>query len=268
MLIIYSKKNIASKNIAENIADRLGVELTDEIEFRKHRLVAVSIERMIDLPEIWTRKDRILVLSPHRSKTGIPTLTTHTPGNWGNAGLGGEPNTLNIAQPNLMRKLIRNIEKYRKQYGLEKYSTTYEVDHHGPTIENPITFVEIGSTEKQWADKKAGEVIARAVLDSLGDEHETQDNYFAIGGGHYSEKFTRRVLDPKKYRLKEFSIGHILPNHNIEELENMFQQAIEKSTEKINGVIIDKKSTKAKKLLKNSEVVQRIEEKNLKLIYT
>ena len=47
---------------------------------------------------------------------------------------------------------------FLKQNLTEEYSVTLEVTHHGPLIEIPCCFIELGSQEKQWNDKEAAKI--------------------------------------------------------------------------------------------------------------
>ncbi len=218
-LILYSSKNIASKNIADHFNGK-------KIDNPKHILDVVN--------GINIKNRFIIVFSTHRSKSNFKCLTVHIPGNYSNNEMGGEKETLNIAYCSMMRNILGNIKELNKKYNL-KYNVTYEVDHHGPTIDQPIMFVEIGSTEEEWKNPLAGKIIAEAVEKAL-DEREEYDCFFGVGGGHYASRLTR-------FSLKEnFALGHILPNYQIPNIkEDVFKQAIFKNVEILDGILIDKK---------------------------
>lgn len=177
-----------------------------------------------------------IVLSPHKSESNAKSLTVHTPGNWDKALFGGKPRTLSFSSASVNLSLLFYVFQISKKIGLE-YSVSYEVDHHGPTSNTPIVFVEIGSTEKEWKDKLAAECIAQAIIKTI-DEPLSCENFFGIGNGHYAPFFTRLSLE------KNFGFAHLLPKYHINTLEkDTFSQAISKSVEEVKAVIVEKKGT-------------------------
>jgi D-aminoacyl-tRNA deacylase len=126
--------------------------------------------------------DLFIVLSRHSSKSGEPTLTVHTTGNWGDALYGGQARTLSVAPAQHMLPAL----KYMAEHKLEGFSVSYEVTHHGPTLNTPIMFVEVGSTEEQWKREDAAAVVAEAALRAI--EPENVETAIGIGGGHYAPR--------------------------------------------------------------------------------
>ena len=49
-----------------------------------------------------------------------------------------------------------------------RYQITHEATHHGPFVEIPACFVEIGSTEVDWPDPIAGTIWADVLVNNLG----------------------------------------------------------------------------------------------------
>ena len=135
--------------------------------------------------------DLTLVLSTHRSKVPGRCLTAHVPGNWNEAGMGGEPRTLNIVDARTLKILIQALAREGARIG---WDVSLEADHHGPTCSRPILFVEIGNSEAEWENKDAIEAVANAVIETVKIK-TTQDSrlktVFAIGGGHYPKTFTK-----------------------------------------------------------------------------
>lgn len=194
---------------------------------------------VLDVPTNY-KTDCIIVLSSHKSVKPRPMLTVHHPGNWGSADYGGESRTLNSAYGSLMKEIFIGMKKYAEKEGLE-WEITIEADHHGPTGKVPIIFAEIGSSEKEWKNKKAAKVVALAVRDVLEKKVE-YPCFFAVGGGHYQDKICRILEDT------EWCVGHILPKYRIKDLdEEMFKQAVEKNTEKIEKVMVDKECNRWQK---------------------
>ncbi len=217
MKIIYSSKNIASLNIA-NALDELGIPVIDS-----------DADRITEVP---CYGQDILVLSTHKSKIKEKIFTVHTTGNWNTAELGGKERTLSYADGSLVKKLLCQLEKNNLGW-----KVSLEADHHGPTCDHAVTFIEIGSTLEEWGDKDASQEVAKAIVNVL-DDVEEYDCYFGVGGGHYPKTFNNIVLSSSK------SIGHIAPKYVLDDLDyDMFVQAVEKNISEILGVKIIKKET-------------------------
>ncbi|MDD5022587.1 MAG: D-aminoacyl-tRNA deacylase [Candidatus ainarchaeum sp.] len=229
MDIMFTKVNEASYNIAKNIK-----KIDTSIKLNEF------FKDVLEVPTDF-ETDEIIVLSTHKSKNPKPMLTAHIPGNWGKAEYGGTDRTLNIADGNTLKKVIKRMDFWNKKLNLN-WPVFIESDHHGPNCKVPIIFVEIGSSENEWGNEKAGEVVARAVLDILKDKSRYEE-IFCIGGGHYSQKFTEIAVNGK------YAVGHILPKYMIKEFDReMFIQAINKNRNgKVNKILIDRECNKWQK---------------------
>jgi D-aminoacyl-tRNA deacylase len=147
--------------------------------------------------------DLVIFLSRHASVHPFPVLTVHVTGNTGNAELGGKPESFAPAAPAWMQTVLRNL-KARAPPG---YDACYEVTHHGPTeIRHPSFFVEIGSTEKEWCDVKAGLAVAESVL--LADPMQSIP-LIGFGGTHYARRQTEIAL------TTQGAFGHIAHSREI-----------------------------------------------------
>src|SRR5207245_1906124 len=88
------------------------------------------------------------------SKSGVPSLTAHTTGNFGGAELGGNPREIGRVNPDLLKNYLISLAKQGE--AVSGYQVTAEATHHGPTsLNRPVLFVEIGSEEKNWNDRDA-----------------------------------------------------------------------------------------------------------------
>ncbi len=243
--ILFSSKNLASRNIANQLIE-LGYSPKTEGEWEKNyiRLIDTNVDSILDVPtNIDT--DYIIVLSTHKSKHEQNAFTAHFPGNWSNADFGGQSRTLNIAHASKLKSVLQNIKKENNR---KEWEVTLEVDHHGPTCNLPIIFVEIGSTEKQWQDVEAAKVVASALEKAIRIEDKKFETVFAVGGGHYPKEFSKIELEDRK-----IAIGHIVPKYHLDSLdEDIFKQAIEKNVEKVKQILVLKESvnTRQKLLLK------------------
>jgi D-aminoacyl-tRNA deacylase len=235
MHVLFSSKNPASNNIARRLAE-MGFEEKGESEWmwNCHRMLDTKAESILDVPTDF-QTDWLLVLYTHRSEKKFPAFTVHIPGNWDKAEMGGSPRTLNIAYASRMKDLLRALSE-KNTLGL---SVNQEVDHHGPTCKLPIIFIEIGSSEEEWGNRKAAEIVAEAVMDSI-NEKKIYPSYIGAGGGHYAPFFTKLVLE------SEEAFGHILPKYQAANVgADTLRQAVEKNVEKVDALIYERKSFKA-----------------------
>ncbi|MGB9675056.1 MAG: D-aminoacyl-tRNA deacylase [Candidatus Nanoarchaeia archaeon] len=232
-LIAVSKSNIASQNIGSFLEPFEDVMLKF---FHQGVLEFDFLENFIPKPEL------LVIPSSHSSTAGKPMLSVHATGNWGEAKLGGKPRKLSIAPALWIARILQELADAAKENNL-KYEVGLEVTHHGPTIEIPVLFVEIGSSQKEWSDLEACGIIANCIKKVLkeGVNGMQKENIcFGFGGPHYAPNFTKRVLSGK------FVVGHICPKYHINNLdESLFIQAYEKTTPKPNFAVLDWKGLKA-----------------------
>lgn len=182
------------------------------------------------------RFDDVLFLSRHKAASGIHTLTIHPLGNYGKAEYGGRDGTLVPSSPHLMTSLLRRLKT--EAAGLP-FEVSFEVTHHGPYLETPTLFIEIGSDESMWSNKEAARAIASSILNF---EESTCPVAIGIGGGHYAPRFSEVVMS------KKVSFGHMVPNYFIEKADEQaavryIQMALDK-TRDAKSAYIHKKSMK------------------------
>jgi len=86
-------------------------------------------------------------------------------------------------------------------------------------------FIEIGSSEKQWPDKQAGEIIAKTIMSIIPKKPKHYKTAFGIGGLHHCPNFT------KVMEKSDLAFGHVCPKYMLEYLDKeMILQAIERNT--------------------------------------
>ena len=90
--------------------------------------------------------DNIIFLSRHKAASGRPSLTVHPIGNWGDAEYGGKKAEISGVAPEWMTGLLLKIKENR----ISGYDVCFEATHHGPFLETPTMFLEIGSSEAEW----------------------------------------------------------------------------------------------------------------------
>lgn len=187
--------------------------------------------------------DKIIVLSRHKSEAAIPTLTVHPVGNFGKAEFGGRDFDFAPAAPETMGACLRKIKALS---GEMDYKISLEVTHHGPYVETPIMFIEIGSEEKRWRDREAANVLAKTVLELREERYPV---VVGIGGGHYAPRFTDMLL------TKKLNFAHMIPEYAIPDL-NTETLARVLSRPKPDYIYIHEKGLKKSNLRKVEEMLR------------
>ena len=149
--------------------------------------------------------DEVIFLSRHKAASGIPTLTVHPIGNYGKAEYGGTEGHIVPNAGRTMTGLLRQMSARISR--LPEFKASFEVTHHGPIMSRPTCFIEIGSSENEWGNDGAGEIIAASIMDL---EVEADPLAIGIGGGHYAPRFTEVSLS------KRIAFGHMIPNYAME----------------------------------------------------
>lgn len=155
--------------------------------------------------------EAVWFLSRHRAESGHPSLTVHPIGNHRPvADLGGRPSTLAPAPARDMGALLRRLKARRDEAGLP-HSVTFEATHHGPGIGVPSLFVEIGSDDAWYGDRRTAQAMAAAVHDVLdGGGAIGGPVLVGAGGGHYVPRQTDLAL------AGEADFGHFLPAYAVD----------------------------------------------------
>ena len=214
-------------NASTNIRDRL-LETGDWIDtgrtFRGHAMHQRGYDMLVEVDgptihdealsaDIASRDwpvHAVWFLSRHRAASGQPSLTVHPIGNHAKADFGGQAATLSPAAPRDMGALLRRLRHHRDIVGLQ-HQVTFEATHHGPRMQQPSLFVEIGSDEAWYDDRRSAEVLAAAVTDVLDGEGSIDGPVLlGVGGGHYVPQQTDRAL------AGEADFGHFVPAYAID----------------------------------------------------
>ena len=177
--------------------------------------------------------DFFIFASTHRSEQHNKTLTVHPIGNWNKADLGGKEKTLCTSSALIQKIAFLKLCELAKD---TNYEVTLECTHHGPFLEKPCMFIEIGSSLGQWKDKNAAQIIAKTIQHLLKDNHQIKKQEIAIGlgGPHYSNTFNKILL------RTNIATSHICPKHMLPYLtEKILIEAIEKTQEKVDFILLD-----------------------------
>ncbi len=219
--------------------DRAGTNITTQLsQFGNFNFYLVDKEIIytenLDLDKI-NNYDFVIFASRHVSKENHKTLSVHAPGNFRKAEFGGEDGkvckTSALFQKQLFEKLEKNIEKFH----LKDYDLTLECTHHGPLINKPCVFVEIGSTEIEWKDRKAAFIVARSIAEMIEGFKENPYNEIAIGvgGKHYCQSFNQIQMK------SNVAISHIIPKYVFPLTEEMIKEAIAGTEEDVDMILLD-----------------------------
>jgi len=261
VLIIASNKDPASINIKKYLLTQSRWDeinsFCENIVYRHFKMKDIAIITLNDRKIMHENLDKevkeklglkpkqAIFISRHTSKTGKPTLTVHPIGNYGKAQFGGFDKTLSESSPRLMTCLLRILKKNAVQANLY-HQVCFEVTHHGPFISIPSLFVEVGSTEEEWKNKKPTYIVAKSVLELLNLYHYEKDLpknipvLIGVGGGHYAPRFTDVAFE------KQASFGHMIPTYQIKEgniTEAVIDQAI-KQTPNVSAGYFHRKALK------------------------
>ncbi|ASJ03524.1 D-tyrosyl-tRNA(Tyr) deacylase [Thermococcus profundus] len=253
-VIMTTKVDLASMNIKEKLIEHFGFEELGEafdgnpVFGRGGDVILTTNEEMIyydnlDLAieeQLGTQPKLIIFASRHSSKAKMPALTTHVTGNWGKAMYGGKDESLAVAHPYAMKLALLKLNELNDL----GWTVCYEATHHGPSeLDVPSLFIEIGSSEEEWVNDRAGEILAETIVYILRElDRGSSERKFVpalgIGGGHYAPKQTKRAIEG------DLAFGHILPKYAQPVDEAMLLKAIERTHGGIEAVYVDWKGTR------------------------
>jgi len=158
---------------------------------RQSRLIGLDDR----LAELGLQPEMAVFASRHEAKSGLPWLGGHFTGI-----LEDGVSMLSAAAPCGLRSFLHNI-------ALPGFAVSAEATHHGPVdMKTPCFFAEIGSTPKEWQDRRAGETIARAIL-AL--EIKERPVFLGFGGGHYVARQTQLMFEA------DVAFGHLFSNYQM-----------------------------------------------------
>ena len=116
---------------------------------------------------------------------------------------------------------------WTKRNDFSKFEITIEATHHGPTALNkPALFIEIGTTQKEWNDKKLCENVAKIIVEEVCKEPEKHKVAICFGGTHYPKKFNKELIEG------EFALGTVAPKHALDNLDSaLFSHILDRNKE-------------------------------------
>ncbi|CAL9064036.1 D-aminoacyl-tRNA deacylase-like isoform X2 [Musa acuminata AAA Group] len=188
--------------------------------------------------------DEVIFLSRHTAVSNRPALTVHPIGvphvregeplpQGGRPGWAGPPNPR-------IGPWLRLMKRIAQENGLiPEFEITLEATHHGPLVNTPTMFLEIGSTEEYWKRQDAAQAMALLLWEGLGVEggpsvgnwgRENQGNkvLLGLGGGHYVPRHMDIVWKDGVW------VGHLLSGYALP-MEDPNQQKEDKGEKGIGG---------------------------------
>ncbi len=177
----------------------------------------------------------VIFLSRHYAASGRPSLTLHVIGVPGELPHGekaefvGEKGVVVLPNPRFAAWYRLMCSASERHNLIPEFEMTIETTHHGPLLETPTMFIEIGSSESHWERRDAAEAWADVIGEAFGLEGDTPDPLVSgdwwsltrelkekqqvmigIGGGHYAPRHTD-VL-----RKTNCWAGHQIANYALE----------------------------------------------------
>ena len=238
-LVIASKKDIAGMNITTNLAQfrasplnsSFGEKPNFDFYFVEEEII---FTKNLNLEKI-NQYDFVIFVSRHQSEKKEKTLSIHAPGNFRGSEFGGEPGKVCKSSALFQKQLFEKLNEISTEYNLKKYKPTLECTHHGPLINKPCVFIEIGSTEVEWKDRKAGFIVAKTINETIKNFKDNPYNEIAIaiGGPHYCPNFNKIQLE------SNIAISHVISQYVFPLTEEMVKEALEKTQEEVDFVVLD-----------------------------
>ncbi|MDC0212566.1 D-aminoacyl-tRNA deacylase [Euryarchaeota archaeon] len=237
-LILSSTLDEASMNLARALSESSDWQNTEDFahgRVRRHAKMPVTILEIdelhihadnidrIHMDETGSMIDEVLVLSRHVSSTNTPAITLHAiglPGESppGEKGVSGGVNGYVVPPSPRFASLYRKMLEVARKNGLEEdFDLTMETTHHGPKLDTPTLYIEIGSTKSEWNRKDAALVWSSVICEVLGlnggssqgDWKGSGSVMVGFGGGHYAPRHKSVV------ELGNFWLGHVLANYSL-----------------------------------------------------
>jgi D-aminoacyl-tRNA deacylase len=238
--LVFSKVDIVSRGVWELFnrdgALRFRLSIGDyEIYDLKGHLAFLALNKDIvyldDLEDVINKLEvkpsELVFVSRHSMKNPRPMFTSHVTGNWGVAELGGKPNTVSLANPHTITAFYREFCRLRGDYGLDHFECHVEATHHGPTITTiPVTFIEQGSSEREWGIVKGWELLYYSINEFIdGRLTSNHEPAISIGDLHYLTMDNRLLSG-------EADVGHAIPKYVNPITEDMIIKAVNMMTDR------------------------------------
>lgn len=243
-LIVGSKEDDASLTMFRHFVEARGPEEVGDGLYADSSFVYMLVERRHIYCDNVDKDPRlsgeafkdVVFLSRHSSSAQIKSLTVHPTGNFGPADLGGRERTVSVSDPGYM---LPTLKELREAYSGNGYEITFEATHHGPYMETPNFYIEIGTTPEDWHRPEVLDAVLRAVESA----HQCSGPTFiggVGGGGHYMPKITEYAVE------NGIPVGHMVSKHSLAVTDRSgILEAIRKTPGCRGGILVDRKGVKS-----------------------
>jgi len=242
--VVFPYRFSASKNILNQLEK---LKIPRNVEIVRTEIESIYNENL----DKKIKADYFIFATRHQSKAGVKSLCVHPIGNFSKALLGGKEKELVLTMPIYMKTAILELSGKNT---LTDFEIAFESTHHGPYLEKPCMFIEIGSSENEWRDEEAGKIIAETIIKIV----ETDKKYkscVVLGGSHYNTVAKKIMLNT------EYAVGHVCPKHYLNYLDSeMLMQMINKNDDKIEFVALDWKGLGSEK----QRILELLEKNNIR----
>jgi D-aminoacyl-tRNA deacylase len=250
-LIVSSKEDLASVNLKEELFSLYKFEKKDDNLYQMDTIGnnQIFFKEILET-HIYSSKEKIvennkynqiIFLSRHStlSESKPKCMTVHAIGNWGIAEMGGKDHTVVKTDPILIRLLLTELKK-NKPKEIKEFEVKQEATHHGPYLEEPTIFFEIGSQESDWKNKLVSKYMIKILINNIKDynkeEIKNKNNWIeviGVGGSHYCTKFNRLTFNQNN----KYCFGHVVASYALKEIEKN-KELLESAKEKSNSKIV------------------------------
>lgn len=252
-LILVSGGDIASTNQANELLKLADWKKLDDVEnrvaysYRHARMWWVDDGCLWedDLDKRWQeatgeKATEVIFPSRHSAVSGNASLTLHPIGTMqvpfdNTPDFGGRPGDCPPPNPRLAA-WWRELNSLELEF--DDFDLSLETTHHGPWIETPSLFIEIGSTSDTWGHIGAAKVLAGIIYRGLGlDGSEGLGTWngegqvvITLGGGHYAPRANLLGLQQNVW-LGHMLATYALPFHKDENdiVSGMWENSIRKA---------------------------------------
>jgi D-aminoacyl-tRNA deacylase len=258
ILIASSKRDEAAHNIAGALLRAKGLQpvpgapdlfQNGDVYLKLLETEGIYTENL----DVGFRPDAVIFASRHRSESSEPAFTVHWTGNSTHrAELGGKPKSLSFTDPPRLRAALLALDQARENSKLN-YAVTLEATHHGPTeLGVPTLFVELGSTEKEWADREGAAVASEAIWKAA-TAPVSGIPAVGFGGGHYCNKQCIAL------RKDGYAFSHILSKYFFEDYdEQVVRMAFERTLRGCGTAVVDWKGIRGSERPKLIETLNQM----------
>jgi len=228
-ILVLSLGDPVSRTFLDLLPGTPLVETQGDVEVRRFRDLPLVIHRGeptdFDREDVLASLGRYAVfISRHEMANPKPLFTVHTPGTWPD---------VSLSNPHLTSALFRALCKA----AYEPYTCAFEATHHAPnTSVVSATFVEVGSTENEWRDRRAVGTLLQVVEETLGGTPQTNPPTMVVGDLHY-------ITVADMVLRGEVDVGHVVPKY-VEINPAAVQTAFRKHTAPVKRAVVFRKNVK------------------------